>query len=157
LLAPTFQQLRAFGASDDPADVVLSAILLRDLDAYNEALRAFRRLATMLPQEPAVHLGLAECYRAAGRIEEARDAERRGRGLLPAPDQSGTTRDLHNSLPKARPPMRRGVLLIGLLLAVAGAPAAQEQPPGARRTVAEGERALDRLIERCAAEGGLRS
>src|SRR5262249_34550188 len=33
LLAPTFQQLRAFGASDDPADVVLSAILLRDLDA----------------------------------------------------------------------------------------------------------------------------
>jgi hypothetical protein len=64
--------LKPMSTSDDPADLLLAAIVFHKLRMYEQALAIFERLAKQLPAEPAYHVSLASYYKRAGRPDDAK-------------------------------------------------------------------------------------
>ena len=72
----------------DPAAVPARlglAKALRQLDRQQEALEALLPACDIEPDDPAVHILLAQIYRALGRVAEAQQEEAKFKKLQPAP------------------------------------------------------------------------
>jgi hypothetical protein len=76
-------RVRLLAASDDPAEVLLAALIYQGYHASDEALAAFERLARLRPGEGHFQMALAHFYARAGRLEESRQALEQAKKLGP--------------------------------------------------------------------------
>jgi hypothetical protein len=73
--------VRELAHSDDPEDLLLAAVAYEGHGVYDEALKAFEKLAARQPKVPRYQLALAHYYRHAGRPDRAREALEKAKAL----------------------------------------------------------------------------